>query len=57
MGWNAKDAWPEPNKLMVKRRVKELQQQTKITEQLAEIRNKKIERLRCLLTKLEQEDA
>ena len=55
MAWNLKDAWPESNKTLVRRRVKELQQQAKTAEQLAEIKAKKIERMRQQIAKLEQE--
>jgi len=56
MGWNIKDAWPESNKVTVRRWVKKLQHQTKTPEEIAEARSKRIEKLRQQLSKLEQED-
>jgi len=56
MGWNSKDAWPEPNKLVVRRRVKEIQQQTKTVEQQVEARTKKIKQLRRRIAELEREE-
>ena len=56
MAWNLKDAWPESNKTLVRRRVKELQQQTKTTEQLAETKAKKIKKMQQQIAKLEQEN-
>jgi len=56
MAWNLKDAWPEPNKVLVRRRVKELQQQAKTTEQLVETKAKKIKKMQQQIAKLEQEN-
>jgi len=55
MAWNLKDAWPESNKTLVRRRVKELQQQTETAEQLAEARTKKIEKMQQQIAKLEKQ--
>ena len=54
--WNIPDRWPEPNKVTVRRRVKELQQQAKTAERQVEDRGKRIERLRRQIAELEQED-
>lgn len=56
MAWNIEDAWPETNKTVVQRRVKELQRRSKTVEELAEARRKKIERLHRQLAELEAED-
>ena len=56
MAWNLKDAWPESNKTLVRRRVKELQQQAKTTEQLVETKAKKIKKMQQQIAKLEQEN-
>ena len=56
MSWNLKDAWPESNKTLVRRRVKELQQQAKTTEQLVETKAKKIKKMQQQIAKLEQEN-
>ena len=55
MAWNVDDAWPEPTKLTLRRRVKEIQRasKSKSPEELASIRKRKIERLREQLAKLE----
>jgi len=50
MAWNIDNAWPEPAKLVLRRRIKEMQQRAIKKER----RQSKLDRLRRQIAKLEE---